>query len=130
MNTNAEVLKLSALMRKGAAGMQQEIGNYFAVNDRKVVSCCSMGALFIGHFGVPTAFRAKFLMDTTLEDDLSVFYPMLYSTDRTVEFFKLFDREYLPNENYPCGLSAAIAVLNDEGVSFEEIAVGLEKLGL
>jgi hypothetical protein len=130
MNTNAEVSTLSALIRKGAAGMQQEIGNYFSVKDRKVVSCCSVGALFIGHFGVPTAFRAKFLMDTNLEDDLSVFYPLLYSNDRTVEFFKIFDREYLPNENYPCGLSAAIAVLNDEGVSFEEIAAGLEKLGL
>jgi hypothetical protein len=124
--------KISALLRSGSKGLPQNTRAYFRFEDQKIKSCCAIGAMYIGMFGIDVAttkyvqFKAK-ESDIDLGDELKDIFPALKKptplTDMSISGMSLFKKERT-------SLISSIAQLNDDGYTLMQIADQLEEAGL
>lgn len=124
--------KISELLRSGSKGLPQNTRAYFRLEDQKIKSCCAIGAMYIGMFGIDVAttkyvqFKAK-ESDIDLGDELQDIFPALKKptplTDMSISGMSLFKKERT-------SLISSIAQLNDDGYTLMQIADQLEEAGL
>lgn len=139
MQTNAnQANKLSAIMKIGASGLSQRKGFYFKVESGEITKCCSLGAVYIGQFGLEATKQlaaelnyATNCFDGPFMEKIQTEFPHLNKIDGAHELC-VEANEYIAIglDKPKLTLGSAIAQLNDRGCKILKIADALETIGL